>query len=141
MMRIDIVCIGKLREDYLRAAQAEYLKRLGSYAKISVVEVADERAIEKALSNGAYPIALAIDGKTITSEGLAQKLESMAIDGTSHIAFVIGGADGLSLYILRLCRMKLSMSAMTFPHQLARIMLVEQIYRAFRIINNEPYHK
>ena len=140
-MRIDIVCIGKLKEDYLRGAQAEYLKRLGPYARLTVIEAADEKAMEKALAGGAYPIALAIDGKMLTSEGLAQKLRGMAVDGTPHIAFVIGGADGLSERILGLCRMKLSLSAMTFPHQLARIILLEQIYRVFRIINNEPYHK
>ena len=140
-MKIDIVCIGKLREDYLRAAQTEYLKRLGSYARISIIETSDEKSMEKALANGAYTIALTIDGKTLTSEALAQKLQSMAIDGMPHIAFVIGGAEGLSAHILGLCRMKLSLSAMTFPHQLARVILLEQIYRAFRIINNEPYHK
>ena len=140
-MRIDIVCIGKLREDYLRAAQAEYLKRLGPYARLTIIETTDEKAMEKALAGSARPIALAIDGKALTSEGLAQKLQTMAIDGTSHIAFVIGGAEGLSARILELCPMKLSLSAMTFPHQLARIILLEQVYRAFRIINNEPYHK
>ena len=140
-MRIDIVCIGKLREDYLRAAQAEYLKRLGPYAKLTIVEAADEKAMEKALAGSAYPIALAIDGKVLTSEGLAHRLQSMGIDGASHIAFVIGGAEGLSNRILGLCPMRLSLSAMTFPHQLARIILLEQVYRAFRIINNEPYHK
>ena len=140
-MRIDIVCIGKLREDYLRAAQAEYVKRLGPYARLTVTEAADERAMEKALAGGAHPIALAIDGRALTSEGLAHKLQNMAVDGMSHIAFIIGGAEGLSPHILGLCPMKLSLSAMTFPHQLARIILLEQIYRAFKIINNEPYHK
>jgi len=140
-MRIDIVCIGKLREDYLRAAQAEYLKRLGPYARLTVVEAADERAMEKALQNGAFPIALAIDGKALSSDAFAKILQNMAIDGTPHIAFVIGGAEGLSAHILGLCRMRLSLSAMTFPHQLARIILLEQVYRAFRIISNEPYHK
>ena len=140
-MKIDIICIGKLREDYLRAAQTEYLKRLGPYARLTVIEVTDERAMEKALAGGAYPIALAIDGKALTSEGLAQKLRDMAVDGMPHIAFVIGGAEGLSSRILGLCPMRLSLSAMTFPHQLARIILLEQVYRAFRIINNEPYHK
>jgi len=141
-MRIDIICIGKLREDYLRAAQAEYLKRLGPYARLTVIETTDERAMEKTLTaGGAYPIALAIDGKALTSEGLADKLRGLGVDGTPHIAFVIGGAEGLSAHILGLCRMRLSLSAMTFPHQLARIILLEQVYRAFRIINNEPYHK
>ena len=140
-MRIDIVCIGKLKEDYLRAAQAEYLKRLGPYARLTVIEVADEKAMERVLTNGAFPIALAIDGKTLTSEDFAKSIQNMAIDGTSHIAFVIGGAEGLSARILGLCRASLSLSAMTFPHQLARIIFLEQIYRAFRIINNEPYHK
>jgi 23S rRNA (pseudouridine1915-N3)-methyltransferase len=140
-MKIDIICIGKLREDYLRAAQAEYLKRLGPYAKLTVIEAADERGMEKALTGGAYPIALAIDGKALTSEELAHKLQNMAVDGRPHIAFLIGGADGLSPRILGLCPIKLSLSTMTFPHQLARIILLEQIYRTFRIINNEPYHK
>jgi len=140
-MRINIICIGKLREDYLRAAQAEYSKRLGPYARLTIIETADEKAMEKALGGGAYAIALAIDGKALTSEGLAQKLRDMALDSTPHIAFVIGGAEGLSARILGLCPMRLSLSAMTFPHQLARIILLEQVYRAFRIINNEPYHK
>ena len=140
-MRIDIICIGKLKEDYLRAAQQEYLKRLGPYARLSVTEVADEKAMEKALANGAFAVALAVDGVVLTSEGFAQKLQNMGINGISHIAFVIGGAEGLSHRILGQCPMKLSLSAMTFPHQMARIILLEQIYRAFRIINNEPYHK
>ena len=140
-MKIDIVCIGKLREDYLRAAQAEYLKRLGPYARLTVIEASDEKAMEKALAGGAYPIALAVNGKALTSEDMANMLKNMAVEGTPHIAFVIGGAEGLSARILGLCRMRLSLSAMTFPHQLARIILLEQVYRAFRIINNEPYHK
>ncbi|MCL2377209.1 MAG: 23S rRNA (pseudouridine(1915)-N(3))-methyltransferase RlmH [Defluviitaleaceae bacterium] len=140
-MRIEIICIGKLKEDYLRAAQTEYLKRLGPYARLSVIEVAEEKAMEKAMASGAHAIALAIDGKALTSEGLAQKLENMGIDGISHIAFIIGGAEGLSHRILGLCRAKLSLSAMTMTHQMARVFLLEQIYRSFKIINNEPYHK
>ena len=140
-MRVDIVCIGKLREDYLRAAQAEYLKRLGPHARLTIVEVADEKAMERALTNGALLIALSIDGKSLSSDSFAKFIQNMAIDGTPYLAFVIGGAEGLSPHILRLCRIKLSLSAMTFPHQLARIILLEQIYRAFKIINNEPYHK
>ena len=140
-MRIDIICIGKLREDYLRAAQQEYLKRLGPYARLSVIEAADEKAMDKVLANGVYAIGLAVDGMTLTSKTFAQRLQNMGIDGISHITFVIGGADGLSQRILGRCRIKLSLSTMTFPHQMARIILLEQIYRAFRIINNEPYHK
>jgi len=140
-MKIDLICIGKLKEDYLRAAQAEYLKRLGPYARLSVIEMADEKGMEKAMSSGAFVIALAIDGAALTSEGFAKKLENMGIDGISHIAFVIGGAEGLSQRILGLCRTKLSLSAMTMTHQMARVFLLEQIYRSFRIINNEPYHK
>ena len=140
-MKIDIICIGKLREDYWRAAQAEYLKRLTPYARITIIECADEKATQKSLAGGGHPIALAIGGKSLSSDGLASMIQNMAIDGMPHIAFVIGGADGLSPQILSLCRSRLSMSAMTFPHQLARIILLEQVYRAFRIINNEPYHK
>ena len=140
-MRIDILCIGRLREDYLRGAQAEYLKRLGPYARLTIIETADEKAMERALQKAAFPIALAINGKILSSDNFAKTLQNMAIDGTPHIAFVIGGAEGLSAHILGLCRMRLSLSAMTFPHQLARIILLEQVYRAFRIINNEPYHK
>ncbi|MDR2183731.1 MAG: 23S rRNA (pseudouridine(1915)-N(3))-methyltransferase RlmH [Clostridiales bacterium] len=140
-MKIDIVCIGKLREDYLRAAQAEYLKRLGPYARLTVIEAADEKAMERAMVGGAFPIALAIDGKALSSDAFAGILQNMAINGTPHIAFAIGGAEGLSARILGMCRMRLSLSAMTFPHQLARIILLEQIYRAFMIMNNQPYHK
>jgi len=126
----------------LRSAQQEYLKRLGPYARLSVIEVADEKAMEKAMmTSSAFAIALAIDGAALTSEGFAKKLQNMGIDGISHIAFIIGGAEGLSQRILGLCRAKLSLSAMTMTHQMARIILLEQIYRSFRIINNEPYHK
>jgi len=148
MMKIDIICIGRLKEDYLRAAQQEYLKRLGPYARMSVTELPTEQSpekesahIERALANGAYPIALAIEGVAISSEDFAARLADIATGGISRIAFIIGGSVGLSPKVLARCPVKLSLSAMTFPHQLARIILLEQIYRAYSIIGNRPYHK
>ena len=159
-MKITVVCVGKLKEEYLRAAQAEYVKRLGAYVKLAIVEVAEEKApeglsdreiellltkegarIEKALGEGVYAVALAIDGEGLSSEDFAGRWAGLAVGGVSHMAFVIGGSLGLSGHILKRCRMRLSLSDMTFPHQIARVLLLEQIYRAQKINNNEPYHK
>ena len=146
-MKIDIICVGKLKEDYLKAAQKEYLKRLTPYGRFFVYEVqegsleSEAAKIEKLLADGVFRIAMAIEGESISSMGFAQKLVHLGLNGKSHVAFLIGGSIGLSKDILHSCHLKLSFSAMTFPHQLARIMLLEQIYRAFRIIKNEPYHK
>jgi len=149
-MKIDIVCVGKLKEDYLRAAAAEYLKRLTPYARVNIRELpestiakeaADICKILETASPQSRKIALAIDGAAVSSQKFAHQLEKFAIDGISHFIFVIGGAEGLDDSVLAACHMRLSLSAMTFTHQMARVLLLEQIYRAHRIINNEPYHK
>ncbi|HSJ37324.1 MAG TPA: 23S rRNA (pseudouridine(1915)-N(3))-methyltransferase RlmH [Planococcus sp. (in: firmicutes)] len=159
-MNISIVTVGKLKEKYLKSGIEEYTKRLGSYCKISEIEVADEKAPEQ-LSDAdmeivkkkegerilakipvdAYVIALAIDGKMKTSEGLSKDIESLMTYGRSKIVFVIGGSLGLHDEVLKRADEKLSFSKMTFPHQLMKLILVEQVYRAFRIMKNEPYHK
>jgi len=161
-MKIDIITIGRLKESYLTAAQKEYLKRISPYANVNIIELPDEKApenlspagmaqvlekeaakIEKYLDVGAsvYKIALAIEGKQLSSIGFAETIEKLTVAGFSKFIFVIGGSLGLSPNILNKCQLKLSFSAMTFPHQLMRIILLEQIYRAFKIICNEPYHK
>lgn len=159
-MNISICTVGKLKEKYLKAGIEEYLKRLSGYAKVEVIEVADEKAPEvlslvemeqvkqkegekllAKISPDTYVIALAIDGKMKSSEELADSLDKLATYGKSKIAFMIGGSLGLSNEVLKRADEKLSFSKMTFPHQLMRLILVEQIYRAFRINRNEPYHK
>ncbi|MFP3916539.1 23S rRNA (pseudouridine(1915)-N(3))-methyltransferase RlmH [Lysinibacillus telephonicus] len=159
-MNITIISVGKLKEKYLKMGIEEYVKRLSSYAKIDLVEVADEKAPEQLsdaemeivkrkegerilakISEGMHVIALAIDGKMKSSEELAAELESLMTYGTSKIAFVIGGSLGLHEDVLRRADEKLSFGKMTLPHQLMKLVLVEQIYRSFRIIKGEPYHK
>ncbi|MCJ1909068.1 23S rRNA (pseudouridine(1915)-N(3))-methyltransferase RlmH [Planococcus ruber] len=159
-MNISIVSVGKLKEKYLKSGIEEYTKRLGSYAKVNEVEVADEKAPEQLseadmeivkkkegerilakISPDAYVIALAIDGKMKTSEQLAKDIESLMTYGRSKIVFVIGGSLGLHDEVLKRADEKLSFSKMTFPHQLMKLILVEQVYRAFRIMKGEPYHK
>ena len=159
-MNISIITVGKLKEKYLRQGIEEYLKRLTSYAKVEVIEVADEKAPEELselemlqvkqkegerilakISQDTYVIALAIQGKLRSSEELADTIDKLATYGKSKIAFVIGGSLGLSDEVIKRSNEQLSFSRMTFPHQLMRLILVEQIYRAFRINRNEPYHK
>lgn len=159
-MNISIISVGKLKEKYLKAGIDEYLKRLSSYAKVEIIEVSDEKAPEvlsaaemelvknkegekllAKLSQETYVIALAIDGKMRSSEELADTIDKLATYGKSKIAFVIGGSLGLSNEVLQRADEKLSFSKMTFPHQLMRLILLEQVYRAFRINRNEPYHK
>ena len=159
-MKITIFCVGKLKERYWQDAIAEYSKRLSRYDKLEIIEVSDEKAPEtmsaaqeaavmekegqrilKYIRDDMYVVALAIQGKTYTSEGLAQMLEKKALNGVSHIAFVIGGSLGLSPEVLNRAEEKISFSAMTFPHQLMRVILLEQIYRAEKINHHEPYHK
>ncbi|MCM3664476.1 23S rRNA (pseudouridine(1915)-N(3))-methyltransferase RlmH [Mesobacillus subterraneus] len=159
-MHISIVTVGKLKEKYLKQGIEEYLKRLGSYAKIDVVEVPDEKAPEELsetemvqvkqkegerilakINPDTYVIALAINGKLKSSEELADTIDKLATYGKSKIAFVIGGSLGLSDEVLKRSDEQLSFSKMTFPHQLMRLILVEQVYRAFRINRGEPYHK
>jgi 23S rRNA (pseudouridine1915-N3)-methyltransferase len=159
-VNISIVTVGKLKEKYLKQGIEEYLKRLGSYAKVEVIEVPDEKAPEELsdtemiqvkqkegerilskIGLDTYVIALAINGKLKSSEELADTLDKLATYGKSKIAFVIGGSLGLSDEVLKRSDEQLSFSKMTFPHQLMRLILVEQIYRAYRINRGEPYHK
>ena len=159
-MNIQIISVGKLKEKYLKMGIEEYTKRLGSYAKIDFVEVADEKAPENLseadmeivkkkegdrilakIGADTYVIALAIEGKMKTSEQLAADIESLMTYGRSKIAFVIGGSLGLHEEVMKRSDEKLSFSKMTLPHQLMKLVLVEQIYRAFRIMKGEPYHK
>lgn len=159
-MIIDIIAVGKIKEKYINEGIKEYSKRLSRYANLNIIGVDDEKAPENLsnkdqeivkkkegerigskISQDAYVIALSIDGKGLSSEGLADKINNLMIEGSSHIAFVIGGSLGLSDEVLKRAQMKLSFSKMTFPHQLMRLILLEQVYRSFRIIRNEPYHK
>ena len=159
-MKITLVTVGKIKERYFEDAIKEYSKRLGRYCKLDIVPVQDEKtpdgaseAVERQikdkegqriLSNikdGAYVIALAIEGRMLSSEELASKLQKLGVDGISHIVFVIGGSLGLSDEVMRRADYALSFSKMTFPHQLMRVVLLEQIYRSYRIMAGEPYHK
>lgn len=159
-MNIFIVAVGKLKENYFRQAIAEYSKRLSNYSKLTIIEVADEKAPEQIsdaemeqikqtegkrilnkIPDDAYVIALAIEGKSMSSEQFADKLEKLATYGHSKVVFIIGGSLGLSKEVMKRANESLSFSKMTFPHQLMRVILLEQIYRAFRIIRGEPYHK
>ena len=159
-MRITLVTVGKIKETYFTAAIAEYQKRLSRYCKLDIIELADEKTpdnagealelqikeregerILKVLKEDAYVIALAIEGKMPDSVELSCKLEQMAVRGISHIMFIIGGSLGLSKAVLNRADEKLSFSRMTFPHQLMRVILLEQIYRSYRIMKGEPYHK
>jgi 23S rRNA (pseudouridine1915-N3)-methyltransferase len=159
-MRITLVTVGKIKEKYLKDAIAEYSKRLGKYCKLEIIEVADEKTPENAsttvedmirqkegerilkyIKEDAYVVALAIDGQMLSSEKLAEKIKLLGIQGTSHIAFIIGGSIGLSQEVLSRAHYQLSFSKMTFPHQLMRVILLEQVYRSYRIITGEPYHK
>ena len=159
-MKITLVTVGKIIERYFEDAIKEYSKRLGRYCKLDIVQVQDEKtpdgaseAVERQikdkegqriLSNikdGAYVIALAIEGRMLSSEELASKLQKLGVDGISHIVFVIGGSLGLSDEVMRRADYALSFSKMTFPHQLMRVVLLEQIYRSYRIMAGEPYHK
>jgi 23S rRNA (pseudouridine1915-N3)-methyltransferase len=159
-VNITIITVGKLKEKYLKQGINEYLKRLGAYAKVNIIEVPDEKAPEQLsevemeqvkdkegerilakINQDAHVIALAINGKMRTSEELADTLDKLATYGKSKIVFVIGGSLGLSDNVMKRANETLSFSKMTFPHQLMRLVLVEQVYRVFRIIRNEPYHK
>ncbi|MCL6478918.1 MAG: 23S rRNA (pseudouridine(1915)-N(3))-methyltransferase RlmH [Peptococcaceae bacterium] len=159
-MHITILAVGRLKEKYLREAQAEYLKRLSAYAGVNMVEVADEAvpegaspAVEEAVKlkeagrlakhihPGAYVVALDREGGRMTSEGFSDFIAGLGLEGKSQITFIIGGTLGLSGSILRQAHHRLSFSDMTFPHQLMRIILLEQVFRAFKIARGEPYHK
>ena len=159
-MKITLITVGKIKEKYLKDAIAEYSKRLNRYCKLEIVEVADEKTpdnasdtvedairdkegerILKYIKEDAYVITLEIAGKMLTSEEMAEKIEKLGVQGTSHIIFIIGGSIGLGSEILKRSDYALSFSKMTFPHQLMRVILLEQIYRSYRIMNHEPYHK
>ncbi|MET3683855.1 23S rRNA (pseudouridine1915-N3)-methyltransferase [Alkalibacillus flavidus] len=159
-MNITIISVGKLKEKYLIQGIDEYLKRLSKYAKVKIEEVPDEQAPDQLseaeenqvkqkegekiftkLSTDQYVITLEIEGKQLTSEQFAQKLDDLATYGKSKVAFVIGGSLGLSDDIKQRSDLAISFSKMTYPHQLMRLILVEQVYRAFRIMRGEPYHK
>ena len=159
-MKITIITVGKLKEKYLKQGVQEYLKRLSTYAKVNVVEVADERAPEtmseaemlevkrkegerifKNISQETFVITLEINGRMLSSEQLAAKMDELATYGKSKVAFVIGGSLGLSEAVENRSNLALSFSKMTFPHQVMRLVLLEQVYRVFRINRGEPYHK
>ena len=159
-MNIRIVCVGKIKEKYFSQGILEYLKRLSRYAKVEINEVGDEKAPEtlspaeealvkereaarlsKYFREGAVRVVLAIKGEPLTSEEFAEKISQFGLSGHSQIDFVIGGSLGLDPIIIKQADLLLSFSKFTFPHQLMRLILVEQIYRAFRIIKHEPYHK
>ncbi len=159
-MKLRLVTVGKVKEKYLRDAIAEYAKRLSSYCTLEILELQDEKTPDRAprsveekikevegqrilakLPERSYVIALAIEGKELSSTELAEKLGKTMLSGSSDISFVIGGSLGLSPAVLQRADYQLSFSRMTFPHQLMRVILLEQIYRSFRINANEPYHK
>jgi len=159
-MKITFIAVGKLKEKHIKAAVDEYTKRLSKYAKFNIVEVADEPApekisnaeakillyeegqrIQKCIKESGYVIATAISGTQMSSEDFAKKITKLSVDGYSHIYFIIGGSLGLCPQVTIKADLMLSFSKMTFPHQLMRVILAEQVYRAFRINSGEPYHK
>mgnify|MGYP000610409693 FL=1 len=159
-MKITICCVGKIKEKFYSQAIAEYSKRLSKYCKLEIKEAADEKTPDSAsdtvnrmikekegdrllsfIKDDSYVIALAIDGKMLDSVELSEKIDNLMLSGKSDIVFVIGGSLGLDKRVLDRADYKLSFSKMTFPHQLMRVILLEQIYRSFRIMKNEPYHK
>lgn len=158
MLTVNLICVGKLKEDYLRGAQAEYQKRLGAFCRLNIIELSEyklqkepsaaetqkcvaEEGKQIAQRLSGYIVPMCIDGKELSSEELAKKLSDLSVFGTSEISFVIGGSYGISDEVKARADLKLSMSRMTFPHQLARVMLLEQLYRAFSINSNGKYHK
>ncbi len=159
-MNITILAVGKVKESFYREALSEYQKRLSRYCHLEIVEVVDESVLEKAspaeeelikereakrilkrLRENSFVITLEITGKKLDSEKFAKKLEDLALAGKSQLVFVIGGSLGLHASVSARADLKLSFSDLTFPHQLMRVILAEQIYRAFRIISGSPYHK
>lgn len=159
-MNITVISVGKLKEKYLRQAIEEYAKRLSRYCKLNIIELADEQTPENAsvkdeqiikdkegerilnsIKDSMYVIALDLKGKMFTSEEFSGFIEHCGVRGNSNLCFVIGGSLGISANVLKRANYSLCFSKMTFPHQLFRVMLLEQVYRAFRISNGEPYHK
>ncbi|MEG2629068.1 MAG: 23S rRNA (pseudouridine(1915)-N(3))-methyltransferase RlmH [Raoultibacter sp.] len=147
MPKISVIAVGKLKERFWKEACEEYLKRLQAYAKVLVREVPDstpakeEAAILAALPGDAQLILLDINGTETSSLGLSAQLDALALGGTSHIAFIIGGSDGVSAAVKAAAHQRLSFGPITLPHNLARVVLLEQIYRAYKISHGEPYHK
>ena len=159
-MKITVIAVGKIKEKYLKDALAEYSKRLSRYCRLEILEAADEKTpdnasetverqirqkegerIRKLMKADAYTIALAIDGNMLSSEKFSEKIETLGVQGISHSQFLIGGSIGLDETLLKEADYRLSFSKMTFPHQLMRVILLEQIYRGYRIMAGEPYHK
>ncbi|WP_394923942.1 23S rRNA (pseudouridine(1915)-N(3))-methyltransferase RlmH [uncultured Robinsoniella sp.] len=159
-MRITLITVGKIKEKYFTDAIKEYAKRLSRYCKLEILELADEKTpdgaseaeemqikakegdrILKAIKDNAYVFALAIQGKKMSSEDFSDNINRLGIGGDSHLMFIIGGSLGMDERVLKRADRLISFSDMTFPHQLMRVILLEQIYRAYRIIQNEPYHK
>lgn len=159
-MKITLITVGKIKEKYFTDAIKEYAKRLSRYCKLEIMELADEKTpdgaseaeemqikakegerILKSVKDNAYVFALAIQGKKMSSEDFADTINRLGIGGDSHLMFIIGGSLGLDDRVLKRADRLISFSDMTFPHQLMRVILLEQIYRAYRIIQNEPYHK
>lgn len=159
-MKITLITVGKIKEKYFTDAIKEYAKRLSRYCKLEILELADEKTpdgaseaeemqiktkegerILKSVKDNAYVFALAIQGKKMSSEDFADTINRLGIGGDSHLMFIIGGSLGLDDRVLKRADRLISFSDMTFPHQLMRVILLEQIYRAYRIIQNEPYHK
>lgn len=159
-MNIDIICVGKLKEKYLKQAIEEYSKRLSRYCKLNITELPDEKTPDNAsekeelqikdkegnlilnkIKDNSYVIAMDLQGKQLTSEELSNFVQELGVRGESNLVFVIGGSLGLSEAVIKRANYKLCFSKMTFPHQLFRVMLLEQIYRGFRIMKGEPYHK
>ncbi len=160
MSTISIICVGKIKEKYWNEAISEYSKRLSRYCKLNIIEVADEKTPDNAppaieeqikkkegdrilqnIDQNGYVCALAINGKKYSSEGLSDYIGNLGVQGVNHIQFVIGGSLGLHDDVLKRADSKISFSDMTFPHQMMRVILLEQIYRAYRIMRGEPYHK
>ncbi|MCI6361184.1 MAG: 23S rRNA (pseudouridine(1915)-N(3))-methyltransferase RlmH [Eubacterium coprostanoligenes] len=159
-MKVTVIAVGKLKEKYLRDACEEYLKRLGTYSKVSIVEVNEERCSDNPseseienvkqkegqriiakIPKGSFIVPMCIEGTQFSSEDFAKKIEATAVAGNSDITFIIGGSFGLSDEVKSLGKLKLSFGKLTLPHQLMRVVLLEQIYRAFSILNNSKYHK
>lgn len=159
-MKITILAVGKMKEKYFADAVLEYKKRLSRYCRLEIIEVADEKTpdhaskqeeeqirrkegerLKKYIKDGAYVISLAIEGNQYSSEAFSKKIHKLGMERESHIIFIIGGSIGLASDILKESKELLSFSQMTFPHQLMRVVLLEQIYRGYRIMNGEPYHK
>ena len=159
-MKITVICVGKIKEDFYRKAVAEYEKRLGRYCRLNIIDVPDEKTPDAASAayeeqirekegerilrqfrEDMYVIALAIDGKALDSVAMSHALGQLGVMGKSSVAFVIGGSLGLSRQVLKRADEVWSFSRMTFPHQLMRVILLEQVYRSYRIMCHEPYHK